>query len=141
MSVVPVIRQVVIDSTDARRSAEFWRQLLGLVYREGHEQPAPDEIDQAGREWLNLRAADGSPVLAIQQVDVLPATTWPDDHVPQQLHFDLTVHDIAELNEAHDRVLALGGALRMDRSDDPDEPLRVYADPDGHTFCIFVVSG
>jgi hypothetical protein len=35
-------------------------------------------------------------------------------------------------------VLALGGELRLDRSHDPDEPLRVYADPAGHTFCIFV---
>jgi hypothetical protein len=35
-------------------------------------------------------------------------------------------------------VLSLGGDLRLDRSDDPVEPLRVYADPAGHTFCIFV---
>jgi hypothetical protein len=27
-----------------------------------------------------------------------------------------------------------------DRSDDPDEPLRVYADPAGHPFCIFVAA-
>src|SRR3954447_17828276 len=129
--VVPALRQVVLDSTDARRSAEFWRQLLGLVYREGHEPPAAGEDDRAGREWLNLRAADGSPVLAIEQVDELRPTTWPDDGIPQQLHLDLTVHDVAELDAAHDRVLALGGALRLDRSDDPEEPLRVYTDPDG----------
>jgi hypothetical protein len=29
--------------------------------------------------------------------------------------------------------------LRIDRADDPEEAIRVYADPDGHTFCIFVV--
>ncbi len=34
--------------------------------------------------------------------------------------------------------MALGGTLRFDRSDDPQEPLRVYADPDGHTLCVFV---
>ena len=28
--------------------------------------------------------------------------------------------------------------LRLDRSDDPEEPLYVYADPAGHPFCIFV---
>lgn len=38
----------------------------------------------------------------------------------------------------HERVLALGGVLRLDRSDDQEEPLRVYADPDGHPFCVFV---
>ena len=27
---------------------------------------------------------------------------------------------------------------RADRSGDPEEPLRAYADPSGHPFCIFV---
>jgi catechol 2,3-dioxygenase-like lactoylglutathione lyase family enzyme len=138
--VVPALRQVVFDSTDARRSAEFWRQLLGLVYRQGHEPPSPGDDDPAGRDWLNLRAPDGSPVFAIQQVDALAPTTWPDDGIPQQLHLDLTVNSVAELDAAHERVLALGGALRYDRSADAEEALRVYADPDGHTFCVFVVS-
>jgi hypothetical protein len=38
----------------------------------------------------------------------------------------------------HERALALGARLIEDRSDDPEEPLRVYADPAGHPFCIFV---
>ena len=42
------------------------------------------------------------------------------------------------LDVQHERVLALGGTLRLDRTDDPDEPLRVYADPAGHPFCVFV---
>jgi catechol 2,3-dioxygenase-like lactoylglutathione lyase family enzyme len=134
----PRLRQVVLDSTEARRSAEFWRQLLGLVYRSGHEPPAAGEDDRAGREWLNLRGADGEPVLAIEQVADLPRTTWPEPGVPQQLHLDLTVRDLAELEAVHGRVVGLGGELRDDRSDDPEEPLRVYADPDGHTFCVFV---
>jgi len=29
-------------------------------------------------------------------------------------------------------------SFRYDRSADPDEPLRVYADPAGHPFCVFV---
>jgi len=33
---------------------------------------------------------------------------------------------------------SFGARLRLDRSDDEDEPLRVYADPSGHPFCIFV---
>ena len=132
------LRQVVLDTTDARRSAEFWRQLLGLVYRPGHEPPAPGEDDPAGRDWLNLRRPDGTPVLAFQQVARLSASTWPADDVPQQLHLDLTVADRTELDAVHARVLDLGGVLRLDRSDDAEEPLRVYADPDGHPFCLFV---
>ena len=132
------LRQVVLDTTDARRAAEFWRQLLGLVYREGHEAPGPGADDPDGRDWLNLRRPDGTPLLAFQQVSSLPRSTWPDDEVPQQLHLDLTVADRAELDAVHVRVLELGGALRLDRSEDPEEPLRVYADPDGHPFCVFV---
>jgi hypothetical protein len=36
------------------------------------------------------------------------------------------------------RSLALGAELRLDRCDDPGEPLDALADPAGHTFCIFV---
>ncbi|GAA4713168.1 hypothetical protein APR04_004257 [Promicromonospora umidemergens] len=46
--------------------------------------------------------------------------------------------DIAALTEARDRAVTLGATLRLDRSDDPDEPLYALADPMGHTFCIFV---
>jgi hypothetical protein len=58
--------------------------------------------------------------------------------VPQQLHLDLTVPTTAELDAQHDRAMALGAELLEDRSGDPEEPLRVYADPAGHPFCIFV---
>jgi catechol 2,3-dioxygenase-like lactoylglutathione lyase family enzyme len=135
---VPSLRQVVLDTTDARVSAEFWRQVLGLVYRPGHEPPAPGSDDPAGGDWLNLQTSDGSGLLAFQQVEELPRSTWPDARIPQQLHLDLSVPSKSELDLAHSRVIALGGELRHDRSDDPEEPLRVYADPDGHTFCIFV---
>lgn len=134
----PRLRQVVLDSKDARASADFWRQLLGLGYRPGDEAPARGEPDPAGCDWLVLRTADGSPVLAVQQVISLPCTTWPAEGVPQQLHLDLTVEGRAELDAVHKRVLELGGELRLDRSDDQEEPLRVYADPDGHPFCVFV---
>ncbi len=32
----------------------------------------------------------------------------------------------------------LGAEQLLDRSDDPDDPLYVFADPAGHPFCIFV---
>ena len=140
MTAVPRLRQVVFDTADARASAEFWRQLLGLVYRDGHEPPPAGAPDVAGADWLNLRDADGRPCLAFQQVDELPRATWPDAEVPQQLHLDLTVADVAELGAVHERVLQLGGELRLDRSGDPEEPLRVYADPAGHPFCVFVAT-
>jgi catechol 2,3-dioxygenase-like lactoylglutathione lyase family enzyme len=137
-SPVPRLRQVVLDTTNARASAEFWRQLLGLVYRPGNEPPPPGEDDPDGRDWLNLRTPAGDPFLAFQQVAELPRSSWPEARIPQQLHLDLTVPSKGDLDLVHSRVIALGGELLLDRSDDPEEPLRVYADPDGHPFCVFV---
>jgi hypothetical protein len=135
---VPSLRQVVLDTTRARALAEFYRELLGLVYRPGDELPPDGDDDERGRDWLVLRTPGGVPQLAFQQVAELPAVTWPDPEVPQQMHLDLTVASAGELRAQHDRVLELGGRMLYDRFDDPDEPLRVYADPSGHPFCIFV---
>ena len=137
---VPRLLHVVLDCTDARALAEFYRKLLGLRYRPGDEPPLAGAPDPQGQEWLVLRDAAGTNRLAFQQVAKLPPATWPEGPIPQQLHLDLTVPSMAELNAQHERALALGARLLRDRSDDPQEPLRVYADPAGHPFCIFVAS-
>ncbi|MCU1675415.1 MAG: glyoxalase [Frankiales bacterium] len=134
----PALRQVVLDTTDARELAEFYRRLLGLRYRPGDAPPPEGASDPRGRDWLVLHDADGSPRLAFQQVPELPVATWPDGPHPQQLHLDTTVATVVELDRQHERAIGLGARLLLDRSDDPDEPLRVYADPAGHPFCIFV---
>ncbi|MEU1638706.1 VOC family protein [Nonomuraea sp. NPDC005701] len=130
--------QVVLDCTDARALAEFYRSLLDLVYRPGDEPPRAGADDERGRDWLVLRTRDGAPQLAFQQVETLHEATWPEPGVPQQLHLDLTVSSVESLLEQHERVLRLGGRLLLDRIDDDEEPLRVYADPAGHPFCVFV---
>lgn len=134
MTTYPRIRQVVLDATDIRGLAEFYRGLFGLAYRAGDEPPEPGAPD---KDWLVLRG-DGGLQLAFQQVTTLRASTWPDGDVPQQLHLDTTVGTHAELAEVHERALALGAHVLLDRTDDPEEPLWVYADPAGHPFCVFV---
>ena len=136
----PVLRQVVLDTTDARALAEFYRSLLGYEYRPGDEPP-PGGDDPKGRDWLVLVHPSGGSRVAFQQVDSLPRSTWPDTTVPQQLHLDLTVPTQAELARQHARALELGARMLLDRSEDPVEPLYVYADREGHPFCIFVVPG
>jgi catechol 2,3-dioxygenase-like lactoylglutathione lyase family enzyme len=133
----PTLGQVVLDTTDARGLAEFYRRLLGWRYRPGDEPPAAGEPDPQGQDWLVLHEGGGGQ-MAFQQVPALPRATWPEGPVPQQLHLDLTVPSKAELDVQHRRALDLGAQLLEDRSDDPEEPLRVYADPSGHPFCIFV---
>jgi catechol 2,3-dioxygenase-like lactoylglutathione lyase family enzyme len=135
----PTLLQTVLDGTDVRTLAEFWRQFLGYEYRPGDEPPAPGEPDPQGQDWLVLRDRAGNRRLAFQPVDTLPRATWPKGPVPQQLHLDLAVPDIAALDAQHERALALGATLLDDsRQRDPEEPLRVYADPAGHPFCVFV---
>ena len=134
----PTIRQTVLDTTDPRGLAEFYRQLFGLVYRPGDEAPPAGQPDENGQDWLVLRTPEGAPSLAFQKVDELPPTTWPEPGVPQQLHLDTTVRTIEDFARAHERATALGARVLFDRSDDEEEPLRVYADLAGHPFCIFV---
>ena len=126
----PQLRQTVLDATDNRGLAEFYRQLLGWTYRPGDEPPVDEQ-------WLIIIGPQGQRI-AFAKVDALPAATWPEGPVPQQLHLDLTVPDKGELDVQHERALSLGAVVLEDRSDDEGEPLRVYADPAGHPFCIFV---
>lgn len=130
--------QVVLDGTDIRGLAEFYRELLGLQYRPGDEPPASGQPDPNGSDWLVLRDSAGTNRLAFQQVAKLPKATWPEGPIPQQLHLDLSVPTTEDLNAQHERALALGATELRDRSHHPHEPLRVYADPAGHPFCIFV---
>lgn len=134
----PQLRQVVLDCTDARALAEFYRELMGYRYRPGDEAPAAGRPDPRGQDWLVLWDASGTARIAFQQVKELPETTWPDGKIPQQMHLDMVVPTMAGLSAQHERALALGARMRYDRSADPQEPLRVYADPAGHLFCIFV---
>jgi len=136
MAEYPQLLHTAIDTTDARALAEFYRQLLGLRYRQGDEPPAAGEADDA--DWLVLVDANGTRKLAFQQVERLERTTWPSHDVPMQMHLDLTVASLAELQRQRERAESLGAQLLLDRTDDSDEPLYVLADPSGHPFCIFV---
>ncbi|WP_433222362.1 VOC family protein [Dactylosporangium sp. CS-047395] len=71
-------------------------------------------------------AADGTTSgLAFRRVAGHRRPTWPDPAVPQQLHHDVMVDDLAAATAA---VLALGAvALPGDH---------VFADPAGHPFCL-----
>jgi len=134
---VPQLLHIVLDACDVRREAEFWRMLLGLTYRPGDE--APEDDDGADdRDWLVLLHPDGRRALAVQEVEELPPSRWPEPGHPSVSHLDTTVPSRSALDAVHDLVLELGGELRLDRTDDPDEPLRAYASPEGHVFCVFV---
>lgn len=132
----PELLHTVIDTTEPRALAEFYRKLLGYVYRPGDEPEGNGEVDDS--DWLVLTDSNGNRKLAFQQVDRLDPTTWPSPAVPMQMHLDLTVTDRDELEHQRRRAEGLGAQVLFDRTDDKDEPLYVFADPVSHPFCIFV---
>jgi catechol 2,3-dioxygenase-like lactoylglutathione lyase family enzyme len=136
MATYPHLLHTVLDTTDTRGLADFYRELLGLRYREGDAPPA--QGDEAPPDWLVLVDAEDRRKLAFQLVEHLPRTTWPSHEVPMQLHLDMTVPDVEELGHQRQRAESLGARLLLDKSDDEEEPLYVFADPAGHPFCIFV---
>lgn len=131
----PELLHTVIDTTEPRKLAEFYRHLLGYLYRPGDE-PSTGEIDET--DWLVLTDSLGHRKLAFQKVEHLEPTTWPTTGVPMQMHLDLTVPNMTMLERQRQRAEDLGAELLVDRTDDEDEPLYVFADPSGHPFCIFV---
>jgi len=65
----PMLRSVVLDATDARGLAEFYRQLLGYEYRPGDEPPPRGQPDEAGGDWLVLVDPAGAARLVVDVAD------------------------------------------------------------------------
>jgi catechol 2,3-dioxygenase-like lactoylglutathione lyase family enzyme len=80
MTEYPQLLHTAIDTTDARALAEFYRQLLGLRYRQGDEPPGDGDADDA--DWLVLADLNGVRKLAFQQVERLKRTTGPPTPPP-----------------------------------------------------------
>jgi catechol 2,3-dioxygenase-like lactoylglutathione lyase family enzyme len=113
---------VVLDSPDARALADFYRQLLG--WSTGSDEP----------DWVTLRSPDGGAGLSFQTETHYVHPTWPAGPGEQQmmLHLDLEVDDLAEAG-AH--AVSCGAVLAGYQ---PQADVRVYLDPAGHPFCLFV---
>ena len=126
----PELMHTAIDAPDARRLAEFYRELLGLHYR--GDGPAEDA------DWIVLLDDAGRRVLTIQLKEDMKPSTWPSEEVPMQMHLDVAVPSVADLERHRERAEALGARVVHDRTSDPDEPLYVLTDPAGHPFCLLV---
>jgi catechol 2,3-dioxygenase-like lactoylglutathione lyase family enzyme len=107
------MHHVVIDCPDPAALAEFYSQLLGLP------------VTYRSADWVVVAASERSSGLAFQLVRDHRPPTWPDPEVPQQVHLDVMVDDLAA---SRDAVLSIG-ATKLAGED-------VYADPAGHPFCL-----
>ena len=134
MPMYPVLIHTAIDARDARGLAEFYRELLGLHYRERDEPPTDGRPDDAS--WIVLLDDDGNRVMTIQKkMDTAPPT-WPSEAVPLQMHMDFAVSTFDELERHRERAESLGARVLYDRTHVEDAPLYVLADPAGHPFCL-----
>jgi catechol 2,3-dioxygenase-like lactoylglutathione lyase family enzyme len=107
------LHHVVLDCPDPAALAAFYSQLLS--------QPITYQSD----DWVVVAADGTSSGLAFQLAQDHRPSTWPDPAVPQQVHLDVMVEDVAS---AAPLVLALG-ARKLAGED-------VFADPAGHPFCL-----
>jgi predicted enzyme related to lactoylglutathione lyase len=116
------ITGIVLDSPDARELAGFYRRLLGW-------QTRADEPD-----WVALQAPDGQTGLSFQTEGAYTRPRWPAGRGDQQMmvHLDIRVDDL-EAAGAH--AVAAGATLAEFQ---PQEDVRVYLDPAGHPFCLWV---
>ena len=114
---------VVFESTDANALAAFYRTLLGWDVG----------VDKPG--WSTLREPGGSGKLSFSGDPAYVPPVWPaQPGQPQmQVHLDIQVED---LDEAGKYVIELGARLADFQ---PQEYVRVYFDPAGHPFCLWVM--
>jgi catechol 2,3-dioxygenase-like lactoylglutathione lyase family enzyme len=104
---------LVIDCRDPARVAAFWSAVLG------------EPITYADDDFVVVARDERTSGLAFQRSDEHRPPSWPDPAVPQQMHLDVMVDDVAA---AATLVLELG-AVRL-----PGDG--VFADPAGHPFCL-----
>ncbi|CAN5884293.1 VOC family protein [soil metagenome] len=113
---------IVLDASDPRALAAFYARLLGWTLRTNE----PD--------WVTLKPPDGGPGLSFQTEAAYVRPTWPAGPGDQQMmvHLDIWVDD---LDAAGAHAVDAGAVLAEYQ---PQDDVRVYLDPDGHPFCLFL---
>ena len=116
---------VVLDSPDPQALARFYEDLLG--WKRTQDEPG----------WVKLAGPEGGAGLSFQQERDYVPPTWPagpDDQL-MQVHLDIHVDD---LDEAGAHAASVGARLANFQ---PQDDVRVYLDPVGHPFCLFLNEG
>ncbi|HEV2360365.1 MAG TPA: VOC family protein [Acidimicrobiales bacterium] len=113
----------VLGSPDPKGLAAFYSKLLGWPIR------------TADDTWVTLKPPYDGPGLSFQLEDVYDPPEWPARHESQQMmaHLDIQVED---LEVAGEHAKACGAHLAEFQ---PQDDVRVWLDPAGHPFCLWVV--
>jgi catechol 2,3-dioxygenase-like lactoylglutathione lyase family enzyme len=113
---------IVLDSADPQDLAAFYQRLLGW------------QVVQDEPGWVKLGAPAGGPGLSFQQEKNYVRPVWPAAPGDPQMavHLDIQVEDLAEAGAHAERA----GATMADFQ--PQDDVRVFLDPAGHPFCLFL---
>jgi catechol 2,3-dioxygenase-like lactoylglutathione lyase family enzyme len=113
---------VVLGAPDPQALAEFYQTLMGW----------PVEWDEPG--WVKLKPPDGGPGLSFQTEPAHVPPVWPAGPGEQQMqvHLDIEVDDL-DVAGAH----AIAAGARQAEYQ-PQDDVRVFLDPAGHPFCLFL---
>lgn len=117
-----VLSGVVLDAPDAQELGAFYQRLLGW----------PVQQDEPG--WMKLSSPEGGSGLSFQTESNYRRPSWPAGPDDQQMsiHLDIAVDDLAIAGE---HAIAAGAVLAEYQ---PQDDVRVYFDPVGHPFCLFL---
>jgi hypothetical protein len=136
---MPKLRQIVLDCEDARKLAEFYRQLLASPTAQATSLPMMAvPIRKARTGWCSAMATASA--WRSNRCGVCRSRPGQRDRDRRCCIWTPACRHSTTCRLQHQRALGLGARLLLDRSDDPDEPLFVYADLAGHPFCIFVAA-
>jgi catechol 2,3-dioxygenase-like lactoylglutathione lyase family enzyme len=116
------LTSTVLESTDPRALAAFYRHLLGWPV--GKNEPT----------WVTLRPDGSGAGLSFQLAEDHIRPTWPPLDGEQQMMAHLDI-EVADLEAAVARAVAAGATVADFQ---PQDTVRVCLDPDGHPFCLFV---
>ncbi|MGK5681296.1 VOC family protein [Actinoplanes sp. URMC 104] len=113
---------VVLDSPDARELARFYQRLLGW------------SATQEEEGWVVLGAPGGGAGLSFQTEKRYVRPVWPavPGEPQMSMHLDIEVEDLEAACEHATRAGATLAGFQ------PQENVRVFLDPDGHPFCLYV---
>ena len=107
------LHHLIVDCPDPEALAEFWSELLGLP------------VTYRSTDFVVVSHDEETSGIAFQLVINHRPPSWPEPDVPQQMHLDVMVDDLAAADAAVVRL----GARPLDGD-------HVYADPAGHPFCL-----
>jgi catechol 2,3-dioxygenase-like lactoylglutathione lyase family enzyme len=112
------VANVVLDTDDPPRLAEFYTALLGW------------QVAETEDDWITIKGDSGTEIAFQLALNHKPPT-WPDNAVPQQFHLDL---DVDDLDQAAAYAESIGARRAAGGDHAPD--FIVFLDPSGHPFCL-----